>query len=84
MRQCGECTLCCTLMRVPEPFSAEGVTCQHCDVGCMIHSTRPETCRTWDCGWLQGDMGEEMRPDKSHVVIEKFSEKVVIAMIEPG
>lgn len=29
-------------------------------------------------------MGEEMRPDKSHVVIERFSDEVVIAMIEPG
>jgi hypothetical protein len=29
-------------------------------------------------------MDEEMRPDKSHVVIEKFSDDVVIAMIEPG
>lgn len=29
-------------------------------------------------------MSEEMRPDKSHVVIERFSDEVVIAMIERG
>ena len=60
-------------------------TCQHCAAGCAIYVDRPQSCRTFDCAWLLGDMDDNMRPDKSHIVIERLpDESVVLAMIEPG
>ena len=60
-------------------------SCKHCAVGCSIYLNRPKSCRDFDCAWLLGDMDEDMRPDKSHILIEHMpDESVVLAMIEPG
>ena len=48
----------------------------HCKIGagCTIYDSRPESCRVYECIWLQTQAGEkpmplELRPDRSHVVI---------------
>ena len=85
MRECGECTLCCLVTRVPELEKPEGTMCTFCDVGCTIYNDRPQSCRAFDCAWLKGAMDEDQRPDKTHVVIETLpDESVVLALIEPG
>lgn len=45
--------------------------CTHCDKGkgCKIYDTRPQGCRDFNCLWLQGVGEEELRPDKSWVVL---------------
>ena len=85
MRECGECTLCCLVPAVPEIAKPINTMCKFCDKGCTIYEDRPDSCRAFDCAWLMGAMDEDMRPDKSHVVIEILPEaSVVLALVEPG
>ncbi len=66
-RECGSCTECCTLHGLageterPCRFLVKGV-------GCGIHKTRPESCRTWYCQWRYGLGLDEHRPDRIGVV----------------
>ena len=61
-------------MAVAEYNSPENKYCQHCieNSGCSIHEERADKCKQFRCGWLRGDMSEEMRPDKTSVIIEKL------------
>jgi uncharacterized protein len=73
---CGTCTLCCKTMKVHELDKATHVWCRHCRIGagCEIYETRPESCRIYDCLWLQTQrlarpMAAELRPDRSRIVV---------------
>ncbi|MBU2613389.1 hypothetical protein KJ925_02955 [Patescibacteria group bacterium] len=81
MRICGSCKLCCTLLKVPELEKTEGVPCPFlCDKGCGIYTSRPAACRNFRCAWLNGELSENMRPDKVGVIIEKLpTGKTVLA-----
>lgn len=73
MRNCGDCKLCCTLLKVPELEKNEGVSCQYlCSKGCGKYESRPSSCRNFRCAWLQGELSDSMRPDKVGVIIEKL------------
>lgn len=80
MRECGECTVCCTLCRVPELNKLEGITCKYCDKGCKIYSDRPLSCSTYKCEWLKSDMSESLRPDKSGAMIEVYPQMVALML----
>lgn len=80
MRNCGSCTLCCTLTYVPELGKPERVTCEHCDRGCRIYEGRPESCKQYACAWLTGDMSEDMRPDKAGFIAEVYPRMVAIIL----
>lgn len=73
-RECGECTVCCTQWKIPELNKPAETLCQNlkqppgCQ-NCLIYDSRPDVCRNFRCGWMQGFMGEEGRPDKSGVVM---------------
>lgn len=72
-RECGDCTLCCTLLAIerPELRKAAGVTCPHCLKGCTIYPERPAPCREFHCAWrLLPIFGEDWRPDRSGVFAE--------------
>lgn len=79
MRQCGECTVCCTYLRISvlgkpglQPCShlcspaVDGYTGQ----GCGIYETRPEVCSGYRCKWLDGHGEETDRPDRSGMLID--------------
>lgn len=74
-RSCGSCTLCCKLLGViyddGTPRKPQGKWCHLCEpkVGCRAYEQRPQSCRVFDCGWLQGLGSEAMRPDKCHAVL---------------
>ena len=85
MRICDGCELCCTSTAVPELHKPQGVTCKHCDKGCLIYESRPKSCRDFECAWLAGDMPDWMKPDKVHFMIEKLPNvPVVLAFPEKG
>lgn len=68
-RECGPCTLCCTVFRVEELGKPVHVPCSHvCASGCAIYAQRPLSCRDFTCGWLRGVMRPEDRPDRVGVV----------------
>ena len=70
-RVCGECTACCTTHGIREINKQAAEKCEHvCKAGCSIYQDRPESCRGYECAWLQGMFGEDVRPDKCGIVVE--------------
>ena len=71
-RQCGSCTLCCKLLKIPETDSDKGSWCRHCETGkgCGIYETRPQRCRDFMCGYLIWDaVPDHWLPAKSRIVV---------------
>lgn len=63
-RTCGDCGVCCVLMSVPELEKDQGTRCKNlCASGCSVYSTRPQSCRDFECLWLQGALPEWAKPD---------------------
>ncbi len=72
-RSCGDCDLCCTLLRVDELRKLGGAPCRHqrsAPPGCGIHPTRPAVCRAYRCLWLGGALDEPDRPDRLGAVLD--------------
>jgi Fe-S-cluster containining protein len=72
-RDCGDCTVCCTVLTVDSPDFKKpaGTPCVHLGPGgCGIHAVRPHICRTWFCAWRRvAGMPEEARPDRSGLLV---------------
>lgn len=72
MRDCGECTACCTWMEgsaYGHKFGG-GNSCKFlCDSGCSVHKARPNVCMNFFCAWSQELLPEEMRPDKCGILV---------------
>ena len=78
-RACGECTLCCTLLRVDELSKLGGSPCRYLRAapelpGCGIHAQRPAICRAYSCLWLSGGLDPEDRPDRLGAVLDVATE----------
>ena len=76
MHGCDGCTACCKIMKIRELNKPGNTWCQHCKIGvsCGIYDTQPESCRAFECVWLQTQRGGkplplDLRPDASRVVI---------------
>lgn len=70
-RSCGECTLCCKLMGVPELKKQSAKWCISCDQGkgCSVYDTRPQSCRNFQCFWLMDEnFPDDFRPDRIHAL----------------
>jgi hypothetical protein len=71
-RSCNGCTACCVAMGVAEldkqPFSA----CRFAEdgQGCGCYETRPESCRNYQCIWVQGALPDAFWPKLSGVVMD--------------
>lgn len=78
MNTCGDCTLCCTLLPVPELDKPANTHCQHCIVGkgCSIYEDRPQVCRPFNCAWLQSSASIDLRPDKINIIFEKVNDNI--------
>lgn len=69
-RSCGSCTACCTLLSIPELQKPEATKCSHqCQWGCGIYGERPESCRVFECLWLQGALGRKYKPDECGLMV---------------
>ena len=76
MHSCNGCTVCCKVMKIRELDKPANTWCADCKigVGCGIYETRPESCRVYECIWLQTQsldkpIAAALRPDRSRVVI---------------
>jgi Fe-S-cluster containining protein len=72
-RICGDCDLCCTVLRVDELAKRARQPCDKLRTdgpGCSIHQTRPDICRGYTCAWLQGSFGDDDRPDRLGAVLD--------------
>lgn len=82
-RVCGDCSLCCTVLRVDELRKLGGVPCLHQNStgpGCSIHPERPGICRAYRCLWLQGGLEEPDRPDLVGAVLDLVREAAVVRL----
>lgn len=71
-RACGECSLCCVVLRVDALRKLGGTPCIHqrAGGGCGIHPTRPGICRDYQCLWLRGGLEDADRPDRLGAVLD--------------
>lgn len=78
-RACGDCSLCCVVLRVDELEKLGGVRCRELRSpeaaralggGCGIHERPPAICRRYRCAWLQGHFEEDDRPDRLGAVLD--------------
>jgi len=86
-RTCGSCTLCCKLTEVPELFKPVNKWCGFCKPGrgCSSYENRPPSCHTFSCIWLSDpSLGDDLRPDRSRVVLERFTDKTILVLNEPS
>lgn len=90
-RHCGDCSLCCSVLRVDELRKLAGVSCVHQDQGapgCAIHSQRPAICRAYRCLWLGGGLADGDRPDRLGAVLDVVASgpnvRLEIRQAEPG
>jgi len=84
--ECGECTVCCTLSVVPELGKKAGEQCMHCDGGCNIYGNHPQSCKDFNCAWVQHDgkfsskeVKEQylkLRPDRCGTMFFKKSDTI--------
>ena len=90
-RACGECTLCCKVMGVPQVKSRHE-WCPHAikgGGGCAIYRSRPEPCRAFHCMWLIDQrFGSHWFPAKSKIVVDaqlgREGSKVVCFIVDPS
>ncbi len=73
-RECDGCNVCCVALTIDEPElqKPQGYRCRNAlpDNRCSIYSTRPDTCRRFNCGWrLLRWVRPTLRPDRSGVLI---------------
>lgn len=65
-------------MAVRELHKPARRACDHVtEGGCSVHSTRPESCRAFNCLWLRGGVGEgdAHRPDQLGIVFDGYVER---------
>ncbi len=68
-RDCGACTVCCSVLEIPTLQKPPRKTCPNvCFKGCSIYEERPGECRTFQCIWSEGITGPGQRPDKSGIM----------------
>lgn len=90
MSVCGGCTLCCTLMAVEELGKGPCEKCKFVEKrGCGIYSTRPNSCKAFECLWYQSQSRPEpmpkwMRPDRCGVVIVGVDENTIALNVDPA
>lgn len=75
-RVCGECSLCCTLLRVDPLAKLAGTPCPSLlpgGTGCSIYAARPPICGEYRCLWLRGGLTPEDRPDRLGAVLDLWA-----------
>lgn len=87
VRPCGECSLCCKVLRINALDKAAGQWCGHFrkGSGCTVHTMSPPECQRFQCYWtLSGELGEEWRPDRSKLVLWSNAPGRLIVEVDPA
>jgi hypothetical protein len=85
-KSCGDCSLCCKTMVIPELDKPKDRWCANCHAGsgCAIYETRPASCRAFQCRWLiDPAMGPEWKPNRSGLVLATDSDTRLGVHVDP-
>lgn len=79
-RSCGECNVCCVSLTINDVAmqKPQGYRCKNAqrDNSCAIYTDRPQTCRSFFCGWRKLKwVRPSLRPDSSGVLIRLHFDK---------
>lgn len=79
--------MCCRVLGITELEKPPGKWCPNCNIGkgCNIYPDRPNSCRVFDCLWLQDEtIPDSLRPDKTKVVLwmNPETENRIIASVD--
>ena len=80
-KQCGDCSLCCKTMVIPELKKPKDVWCPNFarGLGCSIYADRPPSCRDFSCHWLiDPGMGPEWKPNKCKMVLASRQDALAV------
>lgn len=77
-RQCESCHVCCVVLPVEDLNKPELTRCEHLQVldqpngcgACGIYQQRPSSCQQYKCSWLDGLLGDDLRPDQCGLLFE--------------
>lgn len=88
-RTCGDCTLCCKLLPVPEIGKLASHKCSHQrHTGCTVyHDTKrgfPISCAVWSCMWLLDSDLNCLRPDRSGYVVDMMPDIIIAGNHDTG
>lgn len=84
--ECGSCNYCCEALPIPEIQKPESILCKNCTInqGCNIYNSRPNSCKNFDCLYLQSDdMDVSLRPNECKVMFEMVTDKVYLGLELP-
>ena len=89
-RHCGDCSLCCKVLGIPELNKPKDEWCPNfaAGIGCRIYGTRPPSCHNFICRWLSDPMmGPEWKPSVCKMVVDSKPSLFVVhvdpAVIRP-
>ena len=80
MKRCGQCSVCCKILAVKELDKKALEPCiyaKKASLPCQIYPSRPSSCQQFNCYWLYGELPNKARPDKSGVLLQKFTLKAL-------
>jgi len=87
VKPCGDCSLCCKVLRINVLDKPAGHWCSHFSkgAGCAIHSASPSECQRFQCLWSISDsLGEDWRPDRSKLVLWSDDRRRLIVDVDPA
>jgi hypothetical protein len=87
VKPCGDCSLCCKVLRINVLDKPAGRWCAHFakGAGCAIHAESPVECRRFQCVWSVADeLGEDWRPDRSKLVLWSNVAGRLIVDVDPA
>jgi hypothetical protein len=84
-RECGSCSMCCDVLEVAAVGKPVNQLCKHWQTGtgCTIYDDRPQMCRSFNCGWLQGHLSDHWFPERARMVLH-FSNGAINVAVDPA
>jgi hypothetical protein len=87
-RECGTCTLCCKVYKIPEIGKEAGKWCKHCSPGkgCAIHDNLPHQCAVFNCRWrTEQAMLPHWKPEQCKMVVTvNPRNNYIYVRVDPG
>lgn len=85
MSECGECMACCTMLPIDAINKPANKQCWHCDNGCAIYDSKPQTCNDYECAYYQGkNLPLSLRPDKCGIIFTKKTDRIFSGVLVTG